>query len=82
MHLNGGRDFSELHYEVLADGEPTKIVRRVRTDGSPGYLKTVDCFICGDDVFDVLATKGVGLKDWLLSHVSRAGEDATPTGGG
>lgn len=65
LHLNGGSEFSQLNYEVCADGEPTGVMRITRTSGSPQYLKTVDEFHYGDQVFDVLKTKGVGLFEWL-----------------
>jgi hypothetical protein len=68
MHLNGGSKFSELHYRVHADGVATNIYRFKRTDGSPKYLITDDVFVCGDDRFDVLASEGVGLTDWLEAH--------------
>jgi hypothetical protein len=74
LHLNGGREFSELHYEITADGKPTGITRRVRTSGSPQYLKTVDELQAGDDGFDVLMTKGAGLMEWIEAHLGR---DAT-----
>lgn len=70
MHMNGGSKFSELHYAVYRDGVKTQIVRGVRTNGSPKYIKAYDIFRCGDETFDVLETKGVGLQDWLESHSS------------
>jgi hypothetical protein len=70
MHLNGGSKFSELHHRIYADGVETNITRHKRTDGSPRYLITQDVFRCGDEEFDVMATKGVGMKEWLLAHVS------------
>ncbi len=70
MHLNGGSNFSELHYKILADGAETGITRFTRTNGSPKYLKTVDAFLNGTKEFDVLATKGVGMKEWLLSQIA------------
>jgi hypothetical protein len=72
MHLNGGSEFSQLHYEVLADGKPTGITRVTITDGSPRYKKTKDEFISGDESFDVMETKGVGLKEWLEQQMKRA----------
>ena len=70
MHLNGGRKFSQLHYKVLCDGKETDITRHTATSGSPKYLKTSDVFKCGDDEFDMLATKGKGLMAWLEAHVA------------
>lgn len=75
MHLNGGTKFSELRYEILADGKPTSLRRVVRTSGSPKYLKTQDVIWDSDKAddpsaaFDVLATKGVGMVAWLENHV-------------
>ena len=68
MHLNGGSDYSELHYKVLRDGQETQITRHTRTSGHPGYLKTHDFFQCDDAVFDLLESKGVGLIAWLEEH--------------
>ncbi len=68
-HLNGGSKFSELHYAILADGEETGIRRYRITDGSPKYLITSDVLTDGAETFDVLATKGVGLIDWILAHL-------------
>jgi len=81
MHLNGGSKFSELRYEILADDKPTTLKRTTRTSGSPKYLKTQDVIWDTRDpdapeaIFDVLATKGVGMTEWLESRVVT---DATP----
>lgn len=72
MHLNGGSEFSELQFDVFADGEPTGIRHFRETNGSPKYLITRDIFVCGEDTFDVMATKGVGLQEWLLAHAPPA----------
>ncbi len=69
MHLNGGSKFSELRYEIDADGTPTGIRRLRRTGGSPRYLITDDFLWRGGESFDVLATKGVGMKDWILARL-------------
>lgn len=82
MHLNGGRDFSELHFRVFANGEPTSIVHLRRTNGRPKYTITQDLFFCGDDPdgFDVLETRGVGLRQWLLEHVGATEGDERTKG--
>lgn len=72
MHLNGGSKFSELHYKILADGEETGIKRCRRTDGSPKYLVTCDVLFIGEETFDVLATRGVGMTEWILAHMRPA----------
>jgi hypothetical protein len=69
MHLNGGSEFSELRYKILPDGVETGITRLGRTDGSPRYRITVDVFACGEEWSDVLETKGVGMLEWILSHI-------------
>jgi hypothetical protein len=71
MHLNGGSKFSELHYAIQADGEPTGLRRIQRTDGSPKYLITADLIMdaSGRDHFDVMATKGKGMEEWILAHL-------------
>lgn len=68
MHLNGGSKFSSLVYKILCDGKETNIQRATATNGSPRYLKTADEFLCGDDVYDMLARKGEGLEEWLEAH--------------
>src|ERR1051325_6120682 len=69
MHLNGGKEWSQLNFAIFCDGKPTNIVRVTRTSGSKtGYLKTVDEFQCGEDTFDVLATRGAGMIAWLEAH--------------
>lgn len=68
MHLNGGSKFSKLIYDVFRDGQPTGIVHARTTNGSPKYLITDDALGKGDEVFDILATKGVGMQEWLEAH--------------
>jgi hypothetical protein len=68
MHLNGGSKYSELHYDVFADGKQTAIKRFKGTNGSPKYLVTADIFVCGDESFNNLAARGIGLLDWLCAH--------------
>ena len=70
MHLNGGSSYSVLEFRVYADGKPTAIKRVKRTSGRPKYLIEVDTFACGGDEFDVVATKGVGMMEWLIAHVA------------
>jgi hypothetical protein len=70
LHLNGGSKFSAFRYRILANGKETGIVRHKKTNGSPKYLITEDFFICGDERFDVMATKGVGLQAWLEAHAT------------
>lgn len=68
MHLNGGRKFSRLVYKIMADGVDTGITRITETSGSPKYLKTADELHKGDEVFDILATKGIGMVEWILAR--------------
>lgn len=73
MHLNGGSKFSELRFDILADGKPTTLKRVTRTNGRPKYMKTQDLFwdTCDPDAFfDMLAAKGVGVTAWLESRVA------------
>lgn len=65
LHINGGNKFSELHYEIKADGQPTGITRHTLTNGRPKYLKTTDVLVKGDERFDILASKGVGMIAWI-----------------
>jgi hypothetical protein len=75
MHLNGGKKFSELRYDIFVDGKPTKFKRVTRTNGSPKYIKNQDVIYDStkpDDetsAFDILGTRGVGLQDWLIANV-------------
>lgn len=68
MHLNGGSKFSELRFRILSDGKETSVTRVKRTSGSPRYLITVDLFSDGKEEFDVMATRGIGLREWLETH--------------
>jgi hypothetical protein len=68
MHLNGGREYSLLNYEVMRDGKPTQITRSTATNGSPQYLITSDVFRCGDDEFDVMKKPCGNLQEWLDTH--------------
>lgn len=68
MHINGGGNFSELHYMIKRDGKETKIIRRRRTNGSPKYLITVDDFHCGEHTFNNLQARGKGLLEWCIAH--------------
>lgn len=70
MHLNGGNEFSELHYKVLLDGKDTGITRHTRTNGSPKYKIIADEFHAGEDTFDVMETHGKGMKEWLEAHAA------------
>ena len=54
LHLNGGPDFSELHYDILANGKKTGVTRHKRTSGSPRYRITADEFHHGEDMFDFI----------------------------
>jgi hypothetical protein len=65
MHINGGSQFSELHYEIMADGMLCGITRHTRTTGRPKYTKIADEFHAGDKTFDLLKTRGVGMQEWL-----------------
>ncbi len=80
-HLNGGNKFSQLDYEIKRDGKPCGVSRHTVTNGSPRYIKTRDVFVCGQDEFDVLATKGDGLLHWLetVTAPSSAEPTTTPT---
>lgn len=69
MHLNGGSKFSQFNFDIFADGKPTNLHRVTRTGGSPKYLKTQDIISDGELQFDVLATRGVGMEQWLSEHV-------------
>ena len=64
LHLNGGSDFSELHYKITLDGREIA-TRHTRTNGSPYYKKTADEMHCGEKTFDILKTKGEGATAWL-----------------
>ncbi len=70
MYVDGGGKFTEMRYRVYADGEPTNIYREKRTSGRPRYEITDDILRCGDEVFDIKATKGVGVKEWIVARLS------------
>lgn len=75
MHLNGGSTYSELQFAVYRNGVKTPITRLTRTDGRPKYTKTVDVLVCGNEVFDIMETKGVGMMEWLIAHSEPKGEN-------
>lgn len=75
MHVNGGSKFSRLVYAILADGVDTGITRVTDTGGSPKYLKTADVLHKGEEVFDILAAKGVGMIDWIINHIAATVEE-------
>jgi hypothetical protein len=68
MHLNGGKKFSLLVYMILADGRDTGITRVTETSGSPKYLRTSDKMHIGDKEFDILATMGTGMSEWIIAN--------------
>ncbi len=68
MHLNGGREWSSTTYEIFRDDQPTGIIRFRKTNGSPKYLITEDLLWKDEESFDVMATQGVGMQEWLESH--------------
>lgn len=70
LHLNG--DTTQMHRDLYRDGGPTGIRRATVTAGRrSGYRKTVDKLICGEEEFDLLATKGEGALDWLKAHAPK-----------
>lgn len=74
QHINGGAKFSQLVFDVFADGKPTGIARITNTDGSPLYVKTLDKLEKDGEEFDVLATRGDGMIAWLEAHHTPAEE--------
>jgi hypothetical protein len=78
MHVNGGSAYSTLSYDIYADGNPTGIKRYQRTDGSHMYVVTDDVLAIGSDRFDILASRGAGMREWVLAHIKR--DDPVPGG--
>lgn len=74
MHLNGGSNFSELHYRIYGDGRPLDILHHRCTGGSPKYLIMDDVFVCRvcKSEFDCIAMGRNGLMGWLLEHAAHA----------
>jgi len=70
MHLNGGSKFSSLVYMIYADGRDTGITRTTKTKGRPHYLIAEDTLSFGEETFDIMQTKGVGMKEWILERVN------------
>jgi hypothetical protein len=66
MNLKGD-GFSLLHYRVFRDGKLTEINRSQRTTGKPKFRITSDMLAVGEHkhIFDILATKGQGMQEWL-----------------
>ncbi len=78
MHLNGGSNFSELHYSIKKDGKPTNAVQVTITDGSPRYLITSDLIVAGEEVYDMKEKRGAGVLDWLEKHAQVTPETESP----
>jgi hypothetical protein len=72
MHLNGGSKFSELHYEVLADGQPTGITIYRRTSGAPKYKITDYEIHYGEESLDVLTAAKGAMLPWIEERATRA----------
>ena len=73
MHLNGGSKWSELHYEVLADGEPTGVTIHKRTNGSPDYRYTAFEVHAGEETLDVLKAPPGSMLDWIHARLPLKG---------
>lgn len=71
-HINGGSKFSELHYEILADGEPTGITLYERTDGSPQYRYTARELRYGDETLDLMDRDGSDPVAWVNARLPQA----------
>ena len=77
-HMNGGRKFTVLIYDVLADGVRTGITRTKETAGAPRFALKTDVFVTHEGArFDVLATRGKGLLDWLRAHARTPAPEGT-----
>lgn len=72
MHMIG-EGFSVMQFDVLADGQPTRIIRSVSTDGRPNFKKTSDTFSCDGDSFDCMSPERGNLQAWL-EHSASQGE--------
>ncbi len=70
LHMNGGSEFSELHYKILHDGKESGITQHIRTDGSPDYKEVANEFHAGEATFDLLKDKG--LDAWLEANAIRS----------
>jgi hypothetical protein len=71
LHVNGGENFSELHYKVLADGKETGITIHKRTNGRPEYKYTAYEIHYGEETFDALAAHGKGMTKWIEERAKR-----------
>ncbi|HSH45086.1 MAG TPA: hypothetical protein VK966_04480 [Longimicrobiales bacterium] len=75
MHLNGGSKFSELHYEILADGEPTGITLHECTDGRPEYRYTARELHHGDETLDLMAEDCPDPLAWIHERLNANAAD-------
>lgn len=72
LHMNGGSEFSELHYKILADGEETGITRHTRTDGSPKYEIVADEMHFGSDTYDFRnPLEDQSAKQWVIDRLGK-----------
>ena len=70
LHLNGGSKFSELHYAIHADGEPTGITLHKRTDGRPEYRYTDVVLRDGEVEVDLLAEDAPDAVEWIYGRLA------------
>lgn len=72
-HLNGGSKWSGFEYEIERDGRPTGVMLSVRTNGRRGGYRVVSRILTAPDeaTFDLIATDGIGVTDWLLAHMRK-----------
>ena len=69
LHMNGGSKFSELHYEIRADGKPTGITLHERTNGSPQYKYTAREMHFGPDTLDLMEKGHPDVTEWILARL-------------
>ncbi len=65
LHLNGGEEFSEMHYVLWVGGKVTKITKHVQTNGSPEYKIMISELHFGDDTLDLLISSQNQLTKWI-----------------
>ena len=68
--LNGGSEYSQLHYVVTLDGKDTNITWHTFTDGSPDYKIIGTELHCGDETWDAIKQgRGQPLADWIFDRI-------------
>lgn len=78
MHMNGGKKFSAMIWDIHRDGVAIGVNLTDETSGSPDYRYTARTLRHGDQTFDVLAhgmAAGIAWLDQITLTADAPGDD-------